>query len=110
MISPHAIVESNELEKGTSVGEFAIVRAGVSIGENVVIHPYVLINSGATIGSGVEIFPGTIIGKEPKGAGALARTPTFERRIVVGDGCSIGPNAILYYDVEVGDQTLIGDG
>ncbi len=69
-----------------------------------------VIAEGVTVGAGVEIFPGAFLGKEPKGAGATARLPVFERRIVVGAGCSIGPHAVIFYDVEIGEGTLLGDG
>ena len=54
----------------------------------------------------LELF----LGKEPKGAGALARTPEFERKVKIGNECSIGPNAVVFYDVEIGSNTLLGDG
>lgn len=56
------------------------------------------------------MFPGAVIGKEPKGAGATARTPQFERIVDIGDGCSIGPHAVVFYDVRIGPNTLLGDG
>jgi UDP-3-O-[3-hydroxymyristoyl] glucosamine N-acyltransferase len=80
------------------------------IGEAVVIHPHVVIESGVAIGDNVEIFPGAYIGKVPKGAGALSRTPTFVARIEIGANCSIGPHAVVYYDVVLGASTLLGDG
>lgn len=110
MISPHAIVETDQVGKNVTVGEFAIVRGGAVLGNNVVIHPHAIINPGVSLGDDVEIFPGALVGKEPKGAGALARVPVFERRVVIGAACSIGPHAVIYYDVEIGDSTLIGDG
>jgi acetyltransferase-like isoleucine patch superfamily enzyme len=58
----------------------------------------------------VEVFPGAYIGKEPKGAGATARSVTFERRVLIGKGTSVGPHAVIFYDVEIGPGTLIGDG
>ena len=61
-------------------------------------------------GEGVEVFPGAVVGKVPKGAGATAREPRYEGRVIIGDNVSIGPNAIIYYDVEIGNNTLIGDG
>jgi len=110
MISPHAIVESKQIGNNVAIGEFAIVRDGAVLGDNVIVHPYVLINGGVTVANDVEIFPGALLGKEPKGAGALARTPKFTRRVVIGAGCSIGPHVVIFYDVEIGDSTLLGDG
>lgn len=110
MISDKAVVLTDKIGEGTVVHEFAVVRKEVSIGNNVVIHPHVVIENGVTIGNNVEIFPGTYIGKVPKGAGALARIPEFETFVEIGADCSIGPNAIIFYDVRVGNNTLIGDG
>ena len=28
----------------------------------------------------------------------------------IGANCSLGPHAVIYYDVEIGENTLIGDG
>jgi acetyltransferase-like isoleucine patch superfamily enzyme len=80
------------------------------LGEGCVVHSHVVIEDGVVVGDRVEVFPGALIGKEPKGAGALARQPTFDRRVKIGDDCSIGPHSIIYYDVTVGSGTLIGDG
>lgn len=104
-----AVVHTNDIGENVTIMEFAVVREGVKIGSNVIIHPFVVIESGVIIGDNVEIFPGTYIGKVPKGA-ALARKPEFIPRVVIDDNCSIGPHAVIYYDVEIGANTLIGDG
>lgn len=109
-ISPNAVVQTTEIGDNVRIDEFAVIREGVRIGRNVLIHPHVVLNSGVILGDSVEIFPGVVIGKEPKGAGALARTPEFESRVVIGADCSIGPHAVIFYDVEIGPNTLIGDG
>ncbi len=109
-ISERAVVESASIGAGTRIAEFAIVRADVTIGEAVVIHPHVVIESGVVIGNNVEIFPGAYLGKIPKGVGVMSRLPAFVERIVIGDNCSIGPHAVVYYDVELGASTLLGDG
>jgi acetyltransferase-like isoleucine patch superfamily enzyme len=109
VISKLAVVETEDIGRDVSIGEFSIVRDGVKIGDNVVIHPHVVVQSGAVLGDGVEIFPGAYVGKEPKGAGALARRAHFERRVRIGANSSIGPSAVIYYDVEIGEYSLIGD-
>lgn len=110
MISRLAVVQTERIGPSSSVAEFAVIRAGAVLGSGVVVHPGVVVNDGVVIGDGVELFPGCVMGKEPKGAGALARQPAFERRVVIGAGCSIGPHAVIFYDVEIGEHTLIGDG
>lgn len=104
VISTEAKIGAN-----VSVGPFAVIGAA-TIGDNCLIHSHVVISDGVEIGADVEIFPGALIGREPKGAGAASRPVQFVKRLQVGDRCSIGPHAILYYDVEIGTDTLIGDG
>lgn len=88
----------------------SVIADSVTIGDGVVIHPFVVVCDDVCIGDGVEIFPHAFIGKEPKGAGALARQPEFNKRIKIGADSSIGPGSVIYYDVSIGDNTLIGDG
>lgn len=109
-ISEKSVVLTDKIGRNVTIHEFVVIRSGVTIGDNVVIHPNVVIESGVTIGDNVEIFPGTYIGKVPKGAGALARTPEYEPFVKIGDNCSIGPNAVIFYNVEIGSNTLLGDG
>lgn len=110
MISPLAVVQTDRLGEGVRIDEYAIVRSGANLGRNVHIHPHVVIEPGVVIEDDVEVFPGAYIGKEPKGAGATARDMNFERRVLIGRGTSVGPNAVIFYDVEIGSETLIGDG
>lgn len=112
MISDKAVVQTRieNIRKNVRIGEFVVIRPDVFIGENSIVHPNVVIDSNVRIGANVEIFPGAYIGKEPKGAGATARVPIFERKILIGANCSIGPHAVIFYDVEIGENTLLGDG
>jgi acetyltransferase-like isoleucine patch superfamily enzyme len=109
MISENAIVKTQFIGNNTEIKNFVVIGTDVHIGNNVIIHPHVTIESGVIIGDGVEIFPGAYIGKEPKGAGATTRKLEFDKKIFIHDNCSIGPNSIIYYDVEIGRNTLIGD-
>ena len=104
-----AVVQTNDIGDNVNIMEFAVVRDGVRIGSNVTIHPFVVIESGVVIGDNVEIFPGSYIGKVPKGA-ALARQPEYTQQVTIGANCAIGPNAVVYYDVKIGENTLLGDG
>ena len=109
-MSSLAVIESDQIGENVEIREYAIVRRGAIIGENVIIHPFVIIEPGVRIGNNVEIFPGAYIGKPPRGVGAMTRPMNFAAQVHVGDGCVIGPNAIIYYDVEIGVNTLISDG
>lgn len=110
VISPDARVETDAIGAGVIVGEFSVVRRGARLGNHVTIHPHVVVEAGVDLADGVEVFPGAYLGKEPKGAGVLARPLTFRPQLTIGSGSSIGPHAVIFYDVEIGEQTLIGDG
>ena len=125
-INPSATIEGN-LGHDCTVGPFVVVGPGATIGDLCVLHPHVVVGADAKIGdgcvlhphatigesvilgAGVEILHSAVLGREPKGAGATARTPEFTRKLTIGDGCAIGAHATIYYDVEIGAQTLIGD-
>ena len=109
MISDNAVVNTSNIGNNTQIKDFAVIGKEVHLGNNVIIHSHVTIEDGIYIGNGVEIFPGAYIGKEPKGAGVIQRKPEFNRELFIHDNCSIGPNSVIYYDVEIGKNTLIGD-
>lgn len=109
-IHPTAIVETDSVGAGASVGEYSLVRAGAVLGEDVVIHPHVVIGANVRLGNGVEVLPGAYLGREPRAVGAVAREPSFRPEARIGSGCAIGANAVVYYDVEIGEDNLIGDG
>jgi UDP-3-O-[3-hydroxymyristoyl] glucosamine N-acyltransferase len=109
-INSLAVIETDQIGDNVVIREYAIIRRGAIIGENVVIHPFVIIEEGVRIGNDVEVFPAAYIGKPPRGVGAMTRPMSFTARIDIGNGCVIGPNAVIYYDVEIGSHTLISDG
>ncbi|MDZ7634087.1 MAG: DapH/DapD/GlmU-related protein [Bacteroidales bacterium] len=87
----------------------SIVRNNVTIGNNVIIHPNVVINEGVRIADGVEIYPGAIIGKQPQGSVSSTENLIFLWMLKLAQNTSIGPNSIIYYDVIIGADCLIGD-
>jgi len=109
MISEKSTVQTDEIGKNCVIREYCVIRNGVKIGNNVTIHPNVTIYEGVEIQDGVEIFPGVFIGKEPRGANILLRELDYNKRIIIGENSSVGPNSIIYYDVEIGKNCLIGD-
>lgn len=109
-MNDHSISRSARIGSNVRIGDYVVVGDDVELGDGVILHPNVVIAPGVVIESGVEVFPGAFIGKEPKGAGATARLPTFRRSVRIGKNCSIGPNAVVFYDVEIGEGTLLGDG
>jgi acetyltransferase-like isoleucine patch superfamily enzyme len=110
MVSHLALVETDQIGENVIIKEYVVIRKNVIIGKDVIIHPFVIVEEGVMIGDSVEIFPGSYIGKTPKGVGALARPVEFETNLTIGEGSAIGPHAVIYYDVEIGAHSLVGDG
>jgi acetyltransferase-like isoleucine patch superfamily enzyme len=108
-IHASAIVETDSIGEGVAIGEFAIVRPGAVIGDGVTILPRVIVDAGVEIGAGTEIQPGSYIGRRPRAAGAVVRKPTYREVLRIGPGCAIGANVVVYYGVEIGADTLLGD-
>jgi acetyltransferase-like isoleucine patch superfamily enzyme len=106
----HAIIQTTDIGRNVRIDEFAVIRPRVRIGNDVVIHPHVVINEDVIIGDGVEIFPGAVLGKELKKIKSLTQPPEFNKRLLIGPKCTIGPNAVIFYDVEIGENTLIEAG
>jgi len=88
----------------TVIGENAVIGAGTVIGNNVTICP------GTVIGKNVYIGNNCVIGKQPR----PAKTSTIKNReplppLVLGDGCTVGENTVLYAGATIGHNTFIGD-
>ncbi len=87
------------------------ILGDVSIGKGAVIHDFVTLYPEVEIGNGVEIFEGSVIGRPPRGTKAVSRSVPGEMRPArIGDGCVISSHAVIYTDVEIGKETLVGDG
>ncbi|WP_445628120.1 DapH/DapD/GlmU-related protein [Nostoc sp. DSM 114167] len=107
MLQKTAIIETNEIGNDVAIGHYSVISAGVILGNNVIIHPHVVIEAGVIIGDNVEIFPGAYLGKRPRGTGAVSRKIDYEEKVLIGDNCIIGPNTVIYYDICIGNNTLI---
>ncbi|MFB0538268.1 MAG: DapH/DapD/GlmU-related protein [Anaerolineae bacterium] len=87
-----------------SLSPDTVLGDNVTIGNNVTIYPKV------TIGDGCRILDGAVIGRLPITTGGTTRSVTAQYLPVqIGPGCVIGCNSVLYTDVTLGEQVLIGD-
>lgn len=73
------------------IGEFAIVRPWVAWGNGCIVREFAM------------------VGRVPSDHGALARRPSAVQRIKIGHRVDIGVRAVIFADVEIGDECLIGD-
>jgi acetyltransferase-like isoleucine patch superfamily enzyme len=93
----------------TSIHPTATVETDL-LGDGVTIHPHAVVGQGVRLGDGVEVLPGAVLGRAPRAVGAVARQPSYRAELTIGRGSAVGVNAVVYYDVEVGEECLIGDG
>jgi acetyltransferase-like isoleucine patch superfamily enzyme len=106
-----AMGRNNDLiDSGASIASTARVLGKVKIDRDALIHDFVTIYPNVRIESNVEIFEGAIIGKPPTVTRAVARQVSSDLgTTTIGHGCVISPHAVIYTDVQIGDETLVGD-
>lgn len=107
---PSALVDTKAgIGERVAWGAYAVIGAA-DIGDGCIIYPHVVIGDGITLGANCEVFSGTVVGREPKAAGVTSRKMAFDPTVTIGEGCSIGCTAVLFYDVTIGAGALISDG
>jgi acetyltransferase-like isoleucine patch superfamily enzyme len=102
--------EGNNIHPSAKIASTVKILGDVSISQNVVIHDFVTIYPKVIIKDSVEIFEGAILGKPPITSRALARKVAPElKTTIIGRESAISPHAVIYTDVEIGEETLVGD-
>lgn len=132
-IHPSALIaETASIGENCRVGPNCVIKSGVQIGDNVILHAGVTVYDNTTIGSGCELWPhvvvrerctigertilhaGAVIGAD--GFGYRVDTSTGSPRVVkipqigtvrIGSDCEIGANSTI--DRAKFDATVIGD-
>lgn len=98
----------------------AILREGVTIGENAVIMMGAILNIGASVGDRTMVDMGAILGGKAKvgadchiGAGAVLAgvvEPASAKPVTVGDGVLIGANAVILEGISIGNGAVVAAG
>jgi UDP-2-acetamido-3-amino-2,3-dideoxy-glucuronate N-acetyltransferase len=125
-IHPDAYCESSQIGSGTRIWKFARVMADVVIGENCNICDFVFIENGVKIGNnvtikcGVFLWTGILIEDDVfVGPNATFANDKFPRsgnrekvplRTYLRKGCSIGANATILPNIEIGAGSMVGAG
>ena len=125
-IHPTAIVETNNIGKGTLIWQFCVILSGAKIGANCNINFNVFIENGVVIGENVTIKPGVqlwdgvtiednvFIGPNVTFTNDLfpkSKNTKFElKRTIIKSNASIGANATILAGITIGKNVLIGAG
>jgi len=99
---PEARFAQDEL--GRSIARGVVVGRGARLGAHVVLHPKV------RLADGVVVMDGAVIGRVPvPTATTTRRVKSAYAPVEIGEGSVIGANAVLYTDVKLGRDVLVGD-
>ena len=106
-IHPTALVSDEaQLADDVTVGPFAIIDAGVSLGAGCQIGPRAWITGKTQIGEGNKIGCGTIIGDNPQDLSFDTATPS---NVTLGDNNRIGDYATIHRSTAENGSTKIGN-
>ena len=87
------------------------MKAVIKRGSNCRVYRGAVLFPNVILGDNVTIFPGAVIGRPPLSTGATRLAVTCDplRPVKIGKGCVIGSNAVIYSDVEVGNNSMVCD-
>jgi UDP-3-O-[3-hydroxymyristoyl] glucosamine N-acyltransferase len=120
-ISDTAILHNSiEVADDISIGHYAVIEAGVTVGKRTIIYPQVFVGHGCMIGEDVIIYPGVRLYPNTQ----VGNRCIIHANAVIGcDGFGYRPNAEGHYqkighvgfvlleeDVEIGANTVIDRG
>lgn len=124
-IHERAIVETDDIGRGTRIWAFAHVMPGAVIGSdcNICDHTYVeggvilgdrvTVKSGVYLWEGVEVEDDVFIGPQATFTNdrfPRSRQPFTCEGIRIGAGASIGAGAVILPGVSVGEHAMVGAG
>jgi acetyltransferase-like isoleucine patch superfamily enzyme len=88
----------------------AAVAEGVTLGANTFVGNGVTLYPGVAIDAGCVVLDGAVVGRIPISNATTTRPISSQFGSVrIGSGSIVGANSVLYTNVELGEQVLIGD-
>ncbi|HEX5430581.1 MAG TPA: WxcM-like domain-containing protein [Bryobacteraceae bacterium] len=123
VLHPSALVETDSMGAGTSVGAFTQILRGARIGAGCRIGSHVLLQNGAVVGDRVTIESGVQIWAETRieDDAFIGPNATFANRhfteepnriepVWVKSGACVGANATLLPGITIGERAIAGAG
>jgi UDP-2-acetamido-3-amino-2,3-dideoxy-glucuronate N-acetyltransferase len=110
------IREAAVVGRGCNLGRGAYVGPGVRIGDNCKIQNYALVYEPAVLGAGVFIGTGVVLtnDRNPRAidsAGRLKGRDDWQQvGVTIGDGASVGAQAVCVAPVKVGRWAMVAAG
>ncbi|MCY4248467.1 MAG: hypothetical protein OXE95_12935 [Chloroflexi bacterium] len=99
-----------DIHPSATVGANVTIMGALTLGANVQVGANVTFFPDVRIGADTRIMPGAVIGRPPIRAGATNRPISLgDATVKIGAHCVISPNAVLYTNLRIGNNVLIGD-
>jgi acetyltransferase-like isoleucine patch superfamily enzyme len=97
-------VRFSRTPSGAAIADGVQLDAATYVGNGVTLYP------GVAIDAGCVVLEGAVVGRIPI-SNATTTRPISSRfgTVTVGSGSIIGANSVLYTDIRLGEQVLIGD-
>jgi acetyltransferase-like isoleucine patch superfamily enzyme len=97
-------VRFERLPSGSSAAEGVSIGTGTFVGNGVTLYP------GVAIDAGCVVLDGAVVGRIPISNATTTRPISSQFGTVsIGSGSIIGANSVLYTNIQVGKQVLVGD-
>jgi acetyltransferase-like isoleucine patch superfamily enzyme len=92
------------LPSGSAIAEGVALAADTYVGNGVTLYP------GVAIEAGCVVLDGAVVGRIPISNATTTRPISSQfGRVAIGSGSIVGANSVLYTDVRLGQQVLVGD-
>lgn len=90
----------------------AYISMAESIGQGVLMAPYVNISFGARIGSFCHLYGNSFIGHDSTVSEfcSIANNAAIGGELVIGEGCHIGTNCSIRERIKIGNHAIVGMG
>lgn len=99
-----------DIHPSAQLGDNVNIMGALTLGANVQVGANVTFYPNVHVGVGTRIMPGAVIGRPPIRAGTTNRpTSRGDETVRIGAHCVISPNAVLYTNLRIGNNVLIGD-
>lgn len=105
-IHPLALVDASaQLGRDVSIGPFAVIEAGVVLGDGCCLESHVVVKRDTQIGANNRIGEGTVIGGLPQ----HTRIPPAPGIVRIGSGNVFREHVTIHRAMEAHNTTLVGD-
>jgi acetyltransferase-like isoleucine patch superfamily enzyme len=97
-------VQFTRLPSGSAVARGVTLGADTFLGNSVTLYP------GVAIDPGCVVLDGAVVGRIPISNATTTRPISSQfGTVTIGSGSIIGANSVLYTNIQLGEQVLIGD-